>query len=247
VTSGPAAMVGSCTELEGCPSDRVVGFMPTGMIDWPGKVAATLFLAGCPMRCPYCHNPELLDARPAPESWTALLSHLSVRRGWLDGVVVTGGEPTAAPDLLDILETFAVRGVPVKLDTNGTSPHLLEHIVDSGLVDYVALDIKTLPERYARIGPSDAGDSVLASIGILLDSDIAHEFRTTVYPPLIDGSELPELAKLAAGGDLYVLQQFRPEHTLDPAAAGVTPLSPAEIASAADVCAEYLPTITRGV
>jgi pyruvate formate lyase activating enzyme len=135
----------------------------------------------------------------------------------------------------------------VKLDTNGTSPHLLEHIIDSGLVDYVALDIKTLPERYARIGPSDAGDSVLASIGVLMDSDIAHEFRTTVYPPLIDGSELPELAKLVAGGDMYVLQQFRPEHTLDPAAAGVTPLSPAEIASAADACAEYLPTITRGV
>lgn len=233
--------------LERCPSDRVVGFIPTGMIDWPGKVASTLFLAGCPMRCPYCHNPDLLDARPVPESWPALLSHLSLRRGWLDGVVVTGGEPTAAPDILDILEAFAAKGIPVKLDTNGTSPQMLRCIVDSGLVSYIALDVKTLPDRYERIGPRDTGDSVLASIEIVLESEIAHEFRTTVYPPLIGASELPEIAKLVTGGDLYVLQQLRPGLTLDQSAADVTPLSFEEIAAAAAACTGYLPTIMRGV
>jgi len=247
MTPGPTGTIRYCTELDGCPSDRVVGFIPTGMIDWPGKVAATLFLSGCPMRCPYCHNPELLASRPAPESWTALLSHLSLRRGWLDGVVVTGGEPTAYADLLDILEILAARGVPVKLDTNGISPKLLEHVIDAELVEYVALDIKTLPGRYGLIGPADAGESLLSSIRILLESGIAHEFRTTVYPPLIGESELPELAKLLTGGDRYALQQFRPERTLDPGAARVAPLSPAQMASAATACAEYLPTITRGV
>lgn len=247
MTPGSTATVRSGTDLHGCPSARVVGFIPTGMIDWPGKVAATLFLSGCPMRCPYCHNPELLSARPAPESWTALLSHLSLRRGWLDGVVITGGEPTAHRDLLDILDVLAARGVPVKLDTNGTSPQLLERVISAGLVEYVALDIKTLPERYGLIGPAGSGESVLASIRVLLESRIAHEFRTTVYPPLIGAFELPVLAKLIAGGNRYALQRFRPERTLDPDAARVAPLSPDEMASAAAACATYLPTITRGV
>ncbi|MBE0416275.1 MAG: anaerobic ribonucleoside-triphosphate reductase activating protein [Coriobacteriia bacterium] len=247
MTLGPATTMISAYELEACPSSRVVGFIPTGMIDWPGKVASTLFLAGCPMRCPYCHNPDLLDAQPVPDSWAGLLSHLSLRRGWLDGVVVTGGEPTAAPDLIDILEIFAARGIPVKLDTNGTSPQLLGHVLEAGLVEYVALDIKTLPDRYDRIGPPDADEAFLASIEIVLASGVAHEFRTTVYPPLIATAELPELAKLVAGGDLYVLQQFRPERTLDPAAVSVTPASPEEITSAAAACTSYLPTTTRGV
>ena len=247
MTSGPATATVSEHRSAACPSDRIAGFIPTGMIDWPGKVAATLFLSGCQMRCPYCHNADLLAASSVPESWSALLSHLSMRRGWLDGVVITGGEPTSAPDLLDVLEAMAAKGIPVKLDTNGTSPVMLRHILDSGLVEYVALDVKTLPHRYDQIGPGTSGDSVLASIDVVRESGIAHEFRTTVYPPLVDPSELPDLAQLVAGGDLYVLQQFRPEQTLDPAAATVAPLSASDIIAAANACSAYLPTITRGV
>ncbi|MFU8890188.1 MAG: anaerobic ribonucleoside-triphosphate reductase activating protein [Anaerosomatales bacterium] len=247
MTSGPVAAPVSEHRPAACPSDRIAGFIPTGMIDWPGKVAATLFVSGCQMRCPYCHNADLLATRSAPESWPALLKHFSVRRGWLDGVVLTGGEPTASPDLLDILEALASRGIPVKLDTNGTAPQMLQHVLESGLVEYVALDVKTLPHRYDRIGPATSGDSVLASIDIVRASGIAHEFRTTVYPPLIDAAELPDLAQLLAGGDLYVLQQFRPGQTLDPGAASVTPLSADDIHAAITACSEYLPTIARGV
>jgi pyruvate formate lyase activating enzyme len=247
VTYGSTADLTTTHQLKAYPSGRIAGFIPTGMMDWPGKVTSTLFLAGCPLRCPYCHNPDLLDAPPVPESWAAMLSHLSMRRGWLDGVVITGGEPTAAPDLIDILETLASKGIPVKLDTNGTSPQLLEYVLGDGLVEYVALDVKTLPERYSQIGQPGTGDSVLASIDIVRQSGIAHEFRTTMYPPLIAPAEVPEIARLIAGGNLYVLQQFRPWRTLDPFAGSVPPAPADQIVSAAAACSEYLPTITRGV
>jgi len=221
--------------------------MPTGMLDWPGRIASTLFLSGCPLRCPYCHNPELISARHDRSCWSALVAHLSVRRGWIDGVVVTGGEPTAAPDLIDLLEALAARGIAVKLDTNGTSPGLLDRVLADGLVQFVALDLKTVPERYGEIGPSGAGDAVLASIGVIRRSGVAHEFRTTVYPPLVSPEDLPRIARLVRGGNRYVLQQFRPGHTLDPAASEVRPYDPEQIAASAALCSSYLPTITRGV
>lgn len=245
VTRGLAATA-PADQRDRCPSSRVVAFMPTGMVDWPGKIASTLFLSGCPLRCPYCHNPELIGARHDRSCWSALLGHLSVRRGWIDGVVVTGGEPTAAPDLIDLLETLAAKGIPVKLDTNGTSPGLLNRVLEDGLVQFVALDLKTVPERYGEIGPSGAGDAVLASIGVIRRTGVAHEFRTTVYPPLVRPEDLPRLARLVRGGDRYVLQQFRPGHTLDSAANEVRPYDPDQLAASAALCSSYLPTITRG-
>lgn len=247
VTRGLTAAATPVEQQERCPSARVVAFIPTGMLDWPGKIASTLFLSGCPLRCPYCHNPDLLTARYDPGCWRGLLSHLSIRRGWIDGVVITGGEPTAAPDLIDLLEALASRGIPVKLDTNGTSPGLLNRILEEGLVSFVALDLKTVPERYGEIGPSGAGDAVLASIGVIRRTGVAHEFRTTVYPPLVRQEDLPRIARLIRGGDRYVLQQFRPGHTLDPAAGEVRPYDPERLAMSAAMCSTYLPTITRGV
>lgn len=243
---GQAAAFAHVDTSDACPSARIVGYIPTGMLDWPGKIASTVFLAGCPLRCPYCHNPDLLHARSQPASWQSLLAHLSVRRGWIDGVVVTGGEPTADPDLVTLLEELAARGVPVKMDTNGTSPAVLRKVLSDGLVRYVALDIKTLPERYGAVGADGAGEAVLESIRVLLESGVAHEFRTTVYPPLVALDELPLLAQLVRGGERYVLQQFRPARTLDPAAGTVRPYNPGLLADSATACSAYLPTTVRG-
>jgi len=217
------------------------------MLDWPGLVCTTIFVAGCSLRCPYCHNPELLAEDSTPHMWQSALSHIAIRRGWIDGVVISGGEPTLDPGLPRLLEDLAARGIPVKLDTNGTRPDVLRRVLADGLVDYVALDVKTFPERYARLGAPDAGRSVVESIGILLSAGVNHEFRTTAFPPVIAAGELPRLASSLTGGAAYVIQQFRPGHTLDPAASSALPAHPDTLTRAARECSRYLPTTTRGV
>ncbi len=216
------------------------------MLDWPGHVCTTIFVTGCSLRCPYCHNPELLETDTRNDMWQSALSHIAIRRGWIDGVVISGGEPTLDPGLPRLLEDLATRGVPVKLDTNGTEPTVLQRVVADGLVEFVALDVKTLPERYGLLGAPDAGRTVNESIDVLRASGVRHEFRTTVFPPVITPEELPLLASLLAGGDSYVLQQFRPGHTLEPDASAVAPAHPDALARAARECSRYLPTTTRG-
>lgn len=230
-----------------CTADRVAGFVPTSMLDWPGVVCTTIFVTGCTLRCPYCHNPELLTGDAPPHMWQSALSHIAIRRGWIDGVVISGGEPTTDPGLPRLLEDLATRGLPVKLDTNGTRPDVLGRVLADGLVEYVALDVKTFPERYDLLGLPGAAEMVAESIDIVRDSGVRHEFRTTVFPPIITSDELPRLASPLTGGDAYVLQQFRPARTLDPDAASVTPVPPEALTRAASECSRYLPTTTRGV
>lgn len=229
------------------PSTRIAGYLPTGMVDWPGHITTTLFLCGCSLRCPYCHNPDLIRSNADPGVWERAISHLLSRRGWIDGIVISGGEPTSDPDIMSLLEALVVRGFKIKLDTNGSDPEVLATIVASGLVDHIALDVKTLPSRYDRLSTRCSGSEIVESIGVLLSSGISHEFRTTVYPPLIAPDELAGLAALLVGGDLYVLQQFRPGRSLDERADSVQPASPVALERAAETCSRHLPTITRGV
>ena len=154
-----------------------------------------------------------------------LLAHLRERNAWLDGVVVTGGEPCIDPHLPRLLSTLRAEGMPVKLDTNGTRPDVLSSLVADGLVDFVALDVKAEPERYERAsGVSDVWPAVERSIALILGSGVDHEFRTTCYPPAVGPDDLVHIAARLAGGKRYVLQQFRPLRTLDPAAVSVRPV-----------------------
>ena len=231
----------------GLTADRVAGFVPTSMLDWPGMVCTTIFVTGCTLRCPYCHNAGLLTNEAPPHMWQSALSHIAIRRGWIDGVVISGGEPTLDPGLPRLLDDLATRGLPVKLDTNGTRPDVLRSVLANGLVEYVALDVKTFPERYDLLGSPDVVEAICESIDIVRHSGVRHEFRTTVFSPVIAPEELPRLASLLSGGDTYVLQQFRPALTLDPDASSVAPVPPDTLARAARECSSYLPTITRGV
>jgi len=229
------------------PSERISGFTPAGMIDWPGRVAATVFLAGCDFRCPYCHNPQLTTSGSGSAQWDALRAYLRMRRSWLDGVVLTGGEPTDDPGLTDLLDAIKSEGIPVKLDTNGSHPELLGRLMAEKLVDFVAVDVKTTPERYAdATGRPDAADRVAQTIATLRGGSVDHEFRTTAYPGVVDLDELPRIASMLQGCDRYALQQFRSERTLDPSAAAVAPYHPDDLESARASCADYLPTILRG-
>lgn len=229
-------------------SNRVAAWMPAGMLDWPGRVAATLFLTGCQLRCPYCHNGTLIPPQENRGEWESFVAYLERRRAWIDGVVITGGEPTTDPDIESLLRVLAAMELPVKLDTNGMRPDLLGKFLKRGLLSYVALDVKTLPERYSVLTAlPDAEERIRASIMTLKKSSVDHEFRTTCYPGLVPLDHLPRIAELLQGGRLYALQQFRTDNTLHAEASRREPHHPAELTSVAALCTQMIPTITRGV
>ena len=218
------------------------------MLDWPGKVAVTVFLSGCDFFCPFCHNPDLARGGNLTADWSDLTRYLDARSDWIDGVVITGGEPTTDPDIMTVLGELRRLDMSIKLDTNGAHPALLMEAVDRGLVDYVAVDIKTTSERYHLVtAVPDAARRVAETVGLLVAAGISHEFRTTAYRPLVEPDELPRIAESLSGGHLYAIQQFRPAVTLDSAAADVVPASPLALLAAAEACREWIPTVTRGV
>lgn len=217
------------------------------MLDWPGRLSATIFLGGCDFRCPFCHNETLVTVPSKPADWNALVAHLENKRHWLDGVVITGGEPTQDPGLPEVLRAFSEMEIPVKLDTNGNHPEVLERLFAEDLISYVALDLKTSFERYATLtGVAEAGANVTRSVNVIMSSGVAHEFRTTVYPGAVTLEDLSAIARTLPGGDLYALQQFVPARTLDPRASAVIPYHPDELHEAAADCRRFLPTLVRG-
>ncbi len=194
------------------------GMQRTSFIDYPGKIVSTVFFGRCNFRCPYCHNSDLVFNRDLPEiEGTVLLEHLENRRGKLDGICITGGEPTLHPDLPDFIRDVKERGFLVKLDSNGTNPGMLEELFDENLVDYMAMDIKAPKEKYPEItGVKVNMESIQRSIDIIRKKAPDYEFRTTTVRELTDDGDLMTIAKWIAGSKRYVLQQFRPHKTLDP-------------------------------
>ena len=176
---------------------KIVGIQKLTLLDYPGRVACTVFLNGCNFRCPYCHNAELLgDAEPVM-SVVGLLAFLQKRRGILDGVCITGGEPTLHPELSELIRSIRALGFAVKLDTNGYRPEVLRALLGEGLLDYVAMDLKNGPEAYAQTVGLPAVDlaRVGESIRLLLDSGTEFELRTTVVHPLHSAETLTSMAK----------------------------------------------------
>ena len=161
---------------------KIGGLQKMTLLDYPGKVACTVFLAGCNYRCPFCHNSGLLEAAPEEITPEALLTFLEKRKGLLDGVCITGGEPTLQPELPQLLERIKALGYLVKLDTNGSNPAMLGMLLAQGLVDYVAMDVKNCPERYAETAglPNLEIDRIEQSLTYLLSGVVDYELRTTV-------------------------------------------------------------------
>ena len=175
---------------------KIVGIQKLTLLDYPGKVACTVFLGGCNFRCPYCHNAELLgDAEPVM-TVEELLAFLKKRRGILDGVCITGGEPTIHKELPELIRGIRELGFSVKLDTNGYRPEVLGRLLEEGLVDYVAMDLKNGPDSYGEtVGlPGVDLERIRESVGLLCRSGIEFEFRTTVAKPLHSGETLTSMA-----------------------------------------------------
>ena len=190
------------------------GLQKLTLIDYPGKVAATAFLFGCNFRCPYCHNPELVysksgEGQPQIKE-SDFFKFLKERAGFLDGICITGGEPTIHSDLPKFIQKIKKNGFFIKLDTNGTNPDMLKELIENNLVDFVAMDIKTSIAKYKKFGAEHEVSQIQKSVNIIRNSDKDYEFRTTVAPEIVDEKDIEEIGRWLKGSKKIALQQFRP-------------------------------------
>ena len=203
---------------------NIQGFQKTTLLDFPGYVAATVFFGGCNMRCPFCHNMNIVTSDDTPAFTDEdILKYLRKRQGILDGVCITGGEPTLCSELPSFISLIKDLGFRVKLDTNGTNPQMLEKLINDGLIDYVAMDIKSSFSGYERACgiPGIKLSPVKESIDILINGKIEYEFRTTAVEQLLDEAAVKEISLLLNGAKRYYLQgyvesEFVPDRTLTP-------------------------------
>ena len=227
---------------------RIGGFQKMTVLDYPGKIAATVFTYGCNLRCPFCHNASLVVDDSELLSVDEILRYLARRRGILDGVCVSGGEPLLQPDIEALLRAIRDLGLQVKLDTNGTLPHRLADVTAKGLVDYVAMDIKNAPSRYPETvgcAPVDL-DAVRESASLLMRGNIPYEFRTTVVRELHGDDEIEEIGRWIAGAERYFLQGFIDSGNL--IGGGLSAYTKEEMERLRAVAARYVPSAAvRGV
>ncbi|MDQ5988330.1 MAG: 7-carboxy-7-deazaguanine synthase [Syntrophus sp. SKADARSKE-3] len=197
---------------------KIGGFLPFSLIDYPGCISAVIFTQGCNFRCPYCHNPELVDPMQFNQCLNedTVLSFLEKRRGRLDGVTITGGEPMIHKDLPSLIREIKKMGFAVKVDTNGSNPEILHELIVEKLIDFVAMDIKGPLEKYSWVAgvPVDL-KNIRRSIEIVMNAPISSEFRTTVVSALLDEADLQQVTELIKGTRSYVLQPFQPSKTLN--------------------------------
>jgi len=193
------------------------GFQRFSLIDYPGRICAIVFTQGCNFRCPYCHNPELVDTAGLPAvTQEEVMSFLEARRGKLEAVTITGGEPLVQPDIGNFLSSVKSLGYLVKLDTNGSFPSRMEEILQANTVDYIAMDVKAPLDKYDQVVRRSIDKArILSSIKLIMDSGLGYEFRTTVVKPLLEGDDFIKMGKMIQGARLYVLQRFVPSKLLD--------------------------------
>ncbi|MBU0971506.1 MAG: anaerobic ribonucleoside-triphosphate reductase activating protein [Proteobacteria bacterium] len=201
---------------------HIGGFQKNSLIDFPGNIACVVFTSGCNFTCPYCHNPALaggpVKGAGSLYDENEILSFLEKRQGQLSGVAITGGEPTLQPDLIDFCKQLRKLGYKIKLDTNGTRPHILEALMDEKLIDYLAMDIKTSLIHYPLLIKGDFDVKKIAeSISLIMEKAPAYEFRTTCARPFITKEIMARIAGMIQGADRYVLQKCsRNVSVLDP-------------------------------
>lgn len=196
---------------------KIAGLVKQSFVDYPGKIAACVFTQGCNMNCVFCHNRSLVSNNHKNPLLNEedVISFLSGRRKFLDGVVITGGEPALQPDLGDFIKKIKSMGYLVKLDTNGTKPDVLKKLIEEDLLDYIAMDIKAPMKKYRDICHSDFNEeTLLECISIIIKSEVDYEFRTTCCPQLNE-SDISEIADLIKGAKKYVLQQYRETDPLE--------------------------------
>ena len=199
---------------------KIGGLLPFSLCEFPGLASAVVFTQGCNFRCPFCHNGVLIPRDAEPEALVPegqLIRFLKTRRGQLDGVVISGGEPTLQPKLANWLKRIKTMGFRVKLDTNGSQPVILRQVLRCQLVDFIAMDIKAPAYAYDKLtGICAPADAVLESIKLVAHSGLPHQFRTTVAGSLLCADDLDAVRRMVPAGSPHRFQAFRRENALDP-------------------------------
>ncbi|MDI6891603.1 MAG: anaerobic ribonucleoside-triphosphate reductase activating protein [Actinomycetota bacterium] len=229
---------------------HIKGMTPISMLDWEGKLATVLFLGGCNLSCPFCQNPELvLQAGDIPDiPLEDVEKYLKEKHSWIDGCVITGGEPTINHGLEFLLSRIKNSGYPIKLDTNGTRPRVLRQLIEKELVDHIAMDVKTSFDNYKlATGNRVSAEDVEESTELLVKSGIEVEFRTTVVPGYAKREDILWIARYLArlNASRYTLQQFKPDRVLDPTIERIKPYPRGFLLSLVEECNEFLPTKIR--
>ena len=228
---------------------RLGGMVKSSTLDYPGLVSAVIFTQGCNFTCPYCHNPHLVRLFGQPLAEEEALDFLRQRRPLLDGIVVSGGEPTIQPDLADFCKKLRGLGYAVKLDTNGSSPETVAMLIERKLINYLALDIKADPASYPfELAPRNPGPAILETVNILKRTAFPHEYRTTAAAPFVTVDSIASIAKAASGGGPLYIQVCRPDNVLSPDFIKTHPLPTTEqLKELHAVAKAYLPVFLRGL
>ena len=224
------------------------GLQKVTLLDFPGKVACTVFLTGCNLRCPYCHNPDLVLTKDNGKyiSEKEFFEFLLSRKGKLDGVCITGGEPTLYPNLTNLIRRIREMGFLVKLDSNGTVPEILKPLLREKLLDYVAIDIKNAPSQYAETCGADVIEYVEKSVALLKNSNIDYEFRTTVCHPFHSPKCMEEIGRWLRNAKWYYIQPFVDSGNL--LGSGVSVMTKSELETLLNAVKSYIPAAElRGV
>ncbi|MBU1134914.1 MAG: anaerobic ribonucleoside-triphosphate reductase activating protein [Nanoarchaeota archaeon] len=196
----------------------IKGFVKMSLIEYPGKTSSVIFLGGCNFRCPFCQNPDLIDdvnnIPTIPEE--EVINYLKEKKKWIDGVCITGGEPTLEKNLAQFIKKIKSLGFLVKLDTNGSNPKILKELIDKKLLDFIAMDIKSSPNRYSEASGVEIDiEKIKSSANLVRNSGLEYEFRSTVLPKLFSKNDAKSVGEWLKGSKIFFLQQFRAEITLD--------------------------------
>jgi pyruvate formate lyase activating enzyme len=231
----------------------IKGFNPHTFIDWEGMLSSVIYLPGCNFRCPFCHSSVLVKDPDSLKTvpFEHIERYVETKDGWLDAMVIQGGEPTLYEQLPELLRDIKRLGLKIKVDTNGSRPEMLDRVIGQKLVDYIAMDIKAPLEagKYsqATLIPADIG-MIKESIALLLKSNIEYEFRTTVVPTIIGQKDIIEIAKSIGNAKKYILQQFDPKDTMDESLSEVKPYDPQTLEQWAGLAREFVKTCSvRGI
>ncbi len=225
----------------------IKGMIETSLLDWDGKIVSTLYTPYCNFRCPYCQNaglvlnPDQYETIPFEVISNFLINH----RNWIDGICLTGGEPCFFEDLPEFLEKIRNLGMEIKLDTNGTFPKILQRVIDRGLVNYVAIDIKAplnfnAYEKSTRIKSKELLEKVRESVDLIIHSGVDYEFRTTVVPGLHSEEDILEIAREIGRAKKYSLQNFSNRETMDPEFQKISPYKIEELEKIRELSLQYV-------
>lgn len=234
---------------------KIAGWRKTSLIDYPGYISTVLFTQGCNFRCPYCHNPDLIpvNMKKAYMDLDYFNDVLEERAHLLDGIVITGGEPTLQPDIIEFIKEIKDRGFRVKLDTNGSNSGVINKLLQQDMVDYIAMDVKNPLAKYEKLitGSGDKNELDLTtikneinqSLSLIFDSDIKYELRTTVVPGMHEAEDVEAIASWIEGADKYVIQNFRPDNTYNQELQGLTRLPESTLNKFRQIAEQYIDNV----